>query len=318
MSTTCLVALDPPLLPRRVGLSASRADGAPRPPFCPPAGSLPVLLNKEWEQLRQGPGTAAALRRWVAAASWIRTTAHDELARLDDLDGLVRYVQDASRTVPERDEVLLYLLALCQEGDRLAGRVVLQVMLPKAIRLALSLSRHPDWTDGPDEARATVLAALWIEIASYPVERRAGRVTANLALDTLARVQRGHTGSSRRVHRVRELPCADIALLADPAHVDVGADDPAGPADAELCTLLAWGVRTGVLQSQEAQLLVRVYGLGAQDGPVTTEAVAAEMGLKASALRQRCHRLARRLGQAALESGLTEAAPSVASLLPAA
>jgi len=82
-----------------------------------------------------------------------------------------------------------------------------------------------------------------------------------------------------------------------------GCDDPAGPADAQLCTVLAWAVRSSVLRLDEAQLLARVYGL--DGGPADAgPALAAECGLSWAALRQRCHRIARRVGQAAVAAGI--------------
>ena len=290
---------------------------ARRAPFRPPAGSLPVLLNEQWAQLRTSSEAAVSLARWVALPGW---GARLDGAHQHDLEGVVQYVQGAGRTTADRDEVLLGLLTLSQAGEELAGRVVLQVMLPKAIRLAQSLGRHPDWTDGADEARSTVLSALWVAIATYPLVRRPGRVTANLALDTLALTQRGHTGSSWQVHTVREQPCEDLRQLAEPGHDPADVDDLTGPADAELWTVLAWGVRTGVLQLHEARLMARVYGLDAQGDLESTAALVAEMGITWRAMRQRCNRLARRLGQAAVASGISPVAPAAApgSILTAA
>ena len=297
--------------------ASQAAPRARRTPFHPPAGSLPALLNEQWAQLHASSQAAVALARWVALPGW---GARLDGAHLHDLEGIVQYVQDVGQTAGGRDEVLLGLLARCQAGEELAGRVVLQVMLPKAIRLAQSLGRHPDWTDGADEARSTVLSALWVAIATYPLVRRPGRVTANLALDTLALTQRGHTGSSWQVHTVREQPCEDLRLLAEPGHDPAGVDDLTGPADAELWTVLAWGVRTGVLQLHEARLMARVYGLDAQGDLESTAALVAEMGISWRAMRQRCNRLARRLGQAAVTSGISPVAPAAApgSILTAA
>ena len=284
--------------------------------FRPPARSLPVLLNHEWERLCASPDGTAAAARWAAGPDW-PTSADRHLA--DGLDGIVRYVQEGVRTVAERDAVLLQLLHLCRGGDGLAGRVVLQVMLPKVIRLARSLAYHPDWTDGLDEAQATVLASLWELIANYPLERRPGQVTGNLALDLLAMSQRGHTGSSWRIRPVREEPYDDVLLLTNAGQVDLGPDDPAGPADAELCIFLAWAVRTKVLQLQEAHLLWRVYSPSEPPGAVpTSDAVAAELGLTGVALRQRCHRLARRLRAAATAAEVGGTTATVRSVLQAA
>ena len=135
-------------------------------------------------------------------------------------------------------------------------------------------------------------------------------MTANLALDTLALTQRGHNGSSWQVHPVREQPCEDLRLLAEPAHDPASADDLAGPADVELWTVLAWGVRAGVLRLDEARLMARVYGLDVQGDIQSTAALVAETGLSWRLMRQRCHGLARRLGQAAVAAGIRPIAPT--------
>lgn len=110
-------------------------------------------------------------------------------------------------------------------------------------------------------------------------------------------MRRGHTSSSHRAALVfLEQSYADIPTAAEPGQLDAGQDDLAGPADAQLCTVLAWAVRSCVLRLDEARLLARVYGL--DGGPAGAgPAVAAECGLSWPTLRQRCYRLARRVGQ---------------------
>lgn len=146
------------------GLRAESVAGPVREPFRAAAGSLPVLLNQEWARLQTSSEAVTGLARWAVLPGW---GARLDLSGLDDLEAVVQHMRDDRRTVFERDEVLFGLLALGQSGDRLAGRVVLQVMLPKAIRLARSVSRHEHWTEGADEAQSRVLAALWVAIATY-------------------------------------------------------------------------------------------------------------------------------------------------------
>lgn len=272
------------------------------------ASSLPSRLNAEWRELSTAPSAGSALSRWAAA--------DPALAEAGSLQELLRQI---SRAEPSRrDPVLLALLALAQDGDRLAGRVVLQVMLPKAVRVAMSVVRRPDVGGDREEAYATAVAALWQVIATYPIARRPSRVTANLALDTLAVVQRGHTGSSHFARRFPERPCADLRQVCEPVHHDPEPDELTGPADAELLMLLAWGVRTRVLELDQARLLARAYALDGQPAGSSAQ-VAAQCELSASALRQRCHRLARRLGRAAVAAGILPAGDSRAGvLLPAA
>jgi len=87
---------------------------------------------------------------------------------------------DAVRADP--DAALLALLVLHRQGDAAAGRVVLQAMLGKLVRMAA-----PD----PHATFGDFLGALWERIATYPIERRPRRVAANLALDTLKALRSG-------------------------------------------------------------------------------------------------------------------------------
>ena len=266
----------------------------PRPSTYRGQSSLPSQLDLEWRQLCAAPDAPVLLQRW----------AHSQPV-LGGFGSLEQLLVAITRDPARRDGVLVALLTLSRDGDRLAGRVVLQAMLGKAIRVATTIVRRPDVLGDREEAQATAIGAMWQAIATYPLQARPSRVTANLALDTLALVQRGHTGSSHFSRTFPERPCADLTDRLDAAHYDVGPDDLAGPADAELIVLLAWSVRNGVLQLDEARLLARVYGLdGTPEGGAT---IAADLGLTWPTLRQRCHRLARRVGQAAIAAGLTRA-----------
>ena len=268
------------------------------------ATSLPSRLNREWAGLCDSADNDVAVKDWVAPGQ-----GRPGLTRLIGVDGLpstVQLLQGTSVTVSGRDAVLVGLLERAQDGDRLAGRVVLQTMLPAAVRIAQGITGRPDVLGDQDEAFALVLAALWQVIATYPVASRRKKVPANLYLDTLAIVRRGHTSGTHRTLVFPEQSYADIRTAADPGQLDPGQDDPAGPADAQLCTVLAWAVRSSVLQLDEARLLARVYGLdGSPAG--AGQAMAAEYALSWAALRQRCHRITRRVGQAAVAAGIDSA-----------
>ncbi len=286
------------------------ATGGSRPPLrldgLTPAGhwsatSLPSRLNREWAGLCDSADNDQAVKDWAAPGH--RRPGLTQLIGVGGLHATVRLLQGTSVTVSGRDAVLVGLLERAQDGDRLAGRVVLQTMLPAAVRVAQGITGRPDVLGDQDEAFALVLASLWQVIATYPVASRRKKVPANLYLDTLAIVRRGHTSGTHRALVFPEQSFADIRVAADPGQLDPGCDDPAGPADAQLCTVLAWAVRSSVLRLDEAQLLARAYGL--HGGPANAgPALAAECGLSWLTLRQRCHRLARRVGQAAVAAGI--------------
>ena len=263
--------------------------------------TLAGRLNREWTHLVAGPAAAAALSRWERACPL--------LSGLGTLDDVLSLLADADATA--RDAVLLALIEAAQAGDALAGRTVLQTMLGKAVRVAGTVARRDDVRGDQEEALARAVAALWQAIATYPVARRPARVAANLALDTVAVAQRGHTGSSHFRRSYRELPVADVGIARPAVQHDEGPDDVRGPVDAQVLTVLAWAVRAGVLDLDDAQLLVRVYGLDENDRPADGRAIAQQAGLTWPALRQRCRRLARRIGAAAVDAGIGSAEQSV-------
>jgi hypothetical protein len=207
--------------------------------------------------------------------------------------------------VEARDEVLLALLELSRDGDQLAGRTVLQAMLGKAVRVAACAVNRPDVRGDQEEALACAVSSLWLVIATYPIARRRSRVAANLALDTVALVQRGHMGSSHFRRTYPETPFADLRTVVEAVSGDLQPADPHGPPDAELFRLLAWAVRNDVLTLEEATLLIRVYTVDEQGRPGDARSVAQQEGLTWLALRQRCHRLARRVGNAAIAAGIS-------------
>ena len=260
--------------------------------------TLAGRLNLEWARLCEAPSSDEALNRWAVA--------QPVLAGARSLDDLRAWV--GCDDVEARDAVLLALLELAQSGEQLAGRTVLQAMLGKAVRVGNAVAGRPDMHGDREEAVSVAVAALWQVIATYPVIARPSRVAANLALDTVALVQRGHTGSSFFRRTFPEMPVADLRTVGEVVHHDVGPDEPTGPADAQLYVLLAWGVRAGVLDLDAARLLARVYTVDQDGVPVDGRAIAALEGISWSTLRQRCNRLAHRLGAAAANSGASPSA----------
>ncbi len=81
----------------------------------------------------------------------------------------------------DADAGLHALLAEVASADQLAGRVVLQSLLGRMVRMA---ARDP--RAGVDD----YVAALWCQIRTYPLGSRPSSIAANLALDTLKAVRR--------------------------------------------------------------------------------------------------------------------------------
>ena len=229
-------------------------------------------LNVEWARLRNDPATVRTVTGWAS--------------RKPALAGAAGLVDIETRTTTSRqaaDSVLLALLELAHDGDQLAGRTVLQLMLGKAVRIAASRTGRTD----RDTLEQLAVTALWDVIAAYPIDRRRQKVAANLAMDTL------HQVVAELRHDRHETP-TDSDVLGRVVE-DRGALGD-GPADAELVEVVMWGVESGVIGREDAVLLVRVYCTGA-DNPGGA-AVAAEFGLSWAAARQRCSRAVRKLAAA--------------------
>lgn len=104
----------------------------------------------------------------------------DLVQGLTDLDQIRQATQrsdDAERT---DDTILLALVELARD-DELAGRVVLQHLLPALISNA---RRYRSYTDRTEPITQNVPAA-WLAIRSYDVDRRRRHVAASLVSDSV-------------------------------------------------------------------------------------------------------------------------------------
>lgn len=186
------------------------------------------------------------------------------------------HVLDHVRANP--DAVLLALLELVADGDTLAGRAVVQSMLPKLITMA---RRDPDH-ELPD-----YVSWMWLVLSSYPLARRRRRVAANLALDTLKRATRDR--------RVPEVPHRwESLVLLRTEHSD-GLDggiarDPDPTHALTAAQVINRALRLGLLDDVAARVLTVVYDHG-----VPGKEAAVQLGMSVDCVRWRCSRAVRRL-----------------------
>ncbi len=90
------------------------------------ATSLPSRLNQEWAGLCDSADNDLAVKDWAAPGQG--RPGLTQLIGADGLHSTVQLLQGTSVTVSGRDAVLVGLLERAQDGDRLAGRVVLQTV----------------------------------------------------------------------------------------------------------------------------------------------------------------------------------------------
>jgi hypothetical protein len=186
------------------------------------------LLDAEWVRLGGSRGAGRRLHGVRELAGGAGTIAEVE-----------RYVRSAA---PEdADRVLLALVGLAVEGDEVAARVLLQLLLPGTRNLARRW-----WALGDhDERAAAAVGAVYGRIRTYPLARRPGRVAANILMDAARDLRRA-------VPRVVATPSSDVAAQADRQP-----DEPPAHAALELAEVLKDAVADGLLEAQDAQLIAR-------------------------------------------------------------
>jgi hypothetical protein len=247
-------------------------------------------LNAEWRRVAGEPVGARVLAGW--------SLEEPALASCPDLTAVV----DAAGRRGQ-DEVLAALLRLSRQGDVLAARTALQVMLGAAVRLARRTLAHAHGDF--EESLSRAVTALWHVVRDYPLERRTCRPADGISLDVLAAL----TGSGRP--RPPEVPGGLPAELAEVAESGPDEDgvralfwSAAHPcavdacSDEQLVLLLAWGVRHDVVSLEDARLLLRLHSPDEPGAGVSCRDVAEELGLGHAAVRQRASRATRRLAAA--------------------
>lgn len=246
-------------------------------------GGIFTQLGQEWPRLAALPSMAATLRRWGRQ--------EPALAGTLDLGDLLDRI-DSSRGAQE-DELLLALVRLAQGGQQLAGRVVLQAMLPKLARMVRNTRPLSSDDFRLEDRRHTAVAAFWEVLSGYPVARRPSSVAGNLALDTLREI----TGMRKApVDLPVCRPAAEDPRLTG-SYEEPRLSSPGLSTDADLLEVIAWALDVDAVTREDAALLVRVYLPDPNDTLHGTgvAAAAAALGLSQATVRQRCSRARRRL-----------------------
>jgi hypothetical protein len=206
------------------------------------------LLDREWGRLAADVDAARRLADVCAVAGGA--------ASLGEVEAYVRAAGAASA-----DRVLVGLVARAVEGDTLAARVLLQLLLPGVRRLARTW-----WALGDaDERASAAVAAVYDRIRRYPVARRPARIAANVLMDAASDLRRA----------------ARATAPGEPMPIDgLAAEDP-NPA-IELADVLADAVRDGLVTAEDAELIAasRIAGT-----PLAT--IAARRGAKLRTLQWR-------------------------------
>jgi hypothetical protein len=191
------------------------------------------LLEHDWRRLTADQSAARELRSVCEAAGGAASLGEVE-----------RYVRAC--TPCDADRVLVALVARAIDGHALAARVLVQLLLPGARRLARRW-----WALGDqDERAAATIAAVYERIRRYPLDRRPTRVAANVLMDAGLDLRR----AARAVRPTAELPRER-------------GERPAEHPALELAELLVDAVADGVITASDAELIAasRIAGVRLAD-----------------------------------------------------
>lgn len=254
-------------------------------------------LAAEWVHLHANTGPDV-LSKWAEE--------HPCLERATSLGHLIdELVEQQSRA--EQDRVLEALLALAQDGDGLASRVLLQVMLPCLSRMARSLRGGTVGSDHDDRMQH-VLGAFCDVVAGFPAGRRTA-IAYQLKMATLNAVTK-HTRRAAQTHDAwnhvdQSERAADQLDSHDSRHP--GRGGAAGSAEAtgfevagggsgdELLDLITTALHERLLSPADARFLAEVYLHPHAESRAET---AQRLGITAGALQRRHHRIQTRLRDA--------------------
>ncbi|MFI6658153.1 hypothetical protein ACIBL8_21820 [Streptomyces sp. NPDC050523] len=281
----------------------------------PTARGIFARLDAEWAELCEDASVRAAVTDWlmtdhladdVAAVtdSWVRALGPEQLlAALHPGRGVL---SDALT-----DAVLRSLLVRATGHDRsatLAARIIVQAMLPAAVRMTRGQVRG---TGGRtwDDVGHMVIAALFEVARSGRIHTRPGRPAANLALDTLSRVCRELAadceaagedltaaehladptpGPGARAHAVAIQQAAHAAGLTTDASLG---EAEASNARLELLELVLEAMEQGSISHADGQAIAWHY----TTNPIADEQAAHRAGTTAAAWRRRRSRAVDRL-----------------------
>jgi DNA-directed RNA polymerase specialized sigma24 family protein len=221
-------------------------------------GTVFELLDHEWRQISSDRTAATRLVDVCRLAGGARS--------LGDVE---RYVRSAAPA--DADRILLALVARVLDGEQLAARVLLQLLLPGARRLA-----NRWWALGdPEERAAATIAAVYRRMRTYPLHRRPGKVAVNILMDAALDLRRA-------VPRLRLIPSPDPAGRAP--RVDNDDRTPPHPAT-ELAELLLDAMAEGVIDRDDAEVIAQSR---IADAPVPE--IAARRGVGARTIWRRRER----------------------------
>lgn len=256
-------------------------------------------LDAEWALVCAGSWRAEMVLGWLREGG-VLAEARGLAELLAELE-----CRDRARGRMHSDRWMRVLLARAASDDdeaQLAARVVMQAMLPGAVRMTQRLRAGRNF----DETGHVVVACLYQVVRQYPLWRRGG-VAATLLLETLHMASRELRAESEKDavpwHPALEATAVPGEQVADDptetvwrtvlrrqateAGLIAAGEVPDG-ARGELLELLVWAVTTGLLDAVRARVIADESRTGAREN-------AERAGVSAVTWRQRRSRTVRQL-----------------------
>ena len=216
-------------------------------------------LNAEWSLL--APDSRGSVRHWAER--------HQALTPCRCLGDVLLAIRR------EPDAALSALLTEVLSNDQLAGRVVVQSMLGKLVRMAQADLEHEV---------GEYISAFWCVLKTYPLAARPRRIAANLALDTLKQVRLERRSS--RCHGVSPWsPGPQLDEAYEQARLRNSLDHQREIGEMTAQNVLDSAGRLGVLSVESRHLLSSVY----VDGMTGREAASVHQ-ISSGSVRVRCSR----------------------------
>jgi hypothetical protein len=199
----------------------------------PERSHLPERLDAEWAHLRTSRRALRTARSW--ASRYPDHPLGDVVAEVTDLEQIRRATQRRDDAERSDDAILLALVELSRD-DELAGRIVLQHLLPALLSNA---HRYRSFKERTDPA-AQIVPAAWLAIRCYDVERRQHHVASSLVSDAVFQAFRRPLRARSASERVTSptafdaTPCHDgpataldefVTVLREARHAGVGSHD---------------------------------------------------------------------------------------------
>lgn len=229
-------------------------------------------LDRDWVRLRRRPAALRRVRRWSGDESFERL-----VRSIRSLDDLVAASQPTDPAGSERSDAVLRRLIAMADTDELAGRIVLQRILPGLISRSRRWMGHDALGDPTDVA----IGAAWIAIRQFDVTRRERHLAPALIADAL---WIGFRRDSRRM-AASEVPVPETTMCAHAA--------PSSPIDpmVALASTLRAAERAGVRSSD----LSVIRNIAAAGGPTRA---ASECRVTVRTIRNRRDRASRQIRRA--------------------